>query len=96
MGWAGGGARGWACPGLWLWNGDGQEVCGSVFSSRLLGPHRLAVGAQAHEHGLLLVPPLGRGVGVVPVFLDPLHKLAVSAELPLENTNTTSGLGVSR
>lgn len=71
-------------------------MCGSVFSPRLLGPHRLAVGAQAHEHGLLLVPPLSRGVGVVPVLLDSLHELAVSAKLPLENTNTTLALGVSR
>lgn len=68
-----------------LLDGDRQEVCGCVFSPCLLGPHWLAVGAQTHEHVLLLVLPLGRGVRVVPVLLDPFYQLAVSAVLLLEN-----------
>lgn len=72
-----------------LWDGNGQEVRGCVFSPRLLGPHWLAVGAQTHEHVLLLVLPLCRGVRVVPVLLDPLYQLAVSAELLLENGKET-------
>lgn len=38
---------------------DGQEVRGGVLPAGLLAPHGLAAGAQAHEHRLLLVPPLG-------------------------------------
>lgn len=59
-------------------------MCGCVFSPGLFGSHRPPVGAQAHEHGLLLVPPLCRGVGVVPVLLDPLYQLAVNAEITLK------------
>lgn len=72
-----------------LCDGNGQEVCGRVFSPRLLGPHWLAVGAQTHEHVLLLVLPLCRGVRVVPVLFDPLYQLAVSAKLFLENGKET-------
>lgn len=59
-------------------------MCGCVFSPGLFGSHRLPVGAQAHEHGLHLVPPLCRGVRVVPVLLYPLYQLAVNAEIPLK------------
>lgn len=59
-------------------------MCGCVFSPGLFGSHRLPVGHQAHEHGLLPVPPLCRGVGVVPVLLYPLYQLAVNAKIFLK------------
>lgn len=73
-----------------LWDGNGQEVCGCIFSPRFLGPHWLAIGTQTHEHVLLLVLPLSRGVRVVPVLLDPLYQLAVGAKLLLENRKETT------
>lgn len=76
--------RGRNCPMRWLHH-YGQEVGGSVFPSCFLAPHGLAVGAQPHEHGLLLVPPLCWGIGVVPVLLNPLGQPTVNTKVPLEN-----------
>lgn len=63
---------------------DGQEVRGRVFPAGFLPPHRFAVGVEPHEHVLLLVAPLRRGVGVVLVLLDAFDQAAVRPEVPLQ------------
>lgn len=56
---------------------------GRVFPAGFLPPHRFAVGVQPHEHVLLLVAPLRRGVGVVLVLLDAFDQAAVGTKVPL-------------
>lgn len=63
---------------------DGQEVRGRVFPAGFLPPHGFAVGVEPHEHVLLLVAPLCRGVGVVLVLLDAFDQAAVRPEVPLQ------------
>lgn len=63
---------------------DGQKVCGRVFPAGFLPPHRFSVGVQPHEHVLLLVAPLRRGVGVVLVLLDAFDQAAVGTKVPLQ------------
>lgn len=56
---------------------------GCVFPAGFLPPHGFAVGVQPHEHVLLLVAPLRRGVGVVLVLLDAFDQAAVWTKVPL-------------
>lgn len=63
---------------------DGQEVRGRVFPAGFLPPHRFAVDVEPHEHVLLLVAPLRRGVGVVLVLLNAFDQAAVRPEVPLQ------------
>lgn len=57
---------------------------GGVFPAGFLPPHGFSVSGQPHEHGLPLVAPLRRGVGVVLVLLDAFGQAAVGTKVPLQ------------